>query len=55
MSPLEMARPKASGDSEPTRPPVLPPAEPQFATLTVHAGEARQKPGDSISDAIVSA
>jgi cystathionine gamma-synthase len=47
-----MARPKASGDSEPTRPPVLPPAEPQFATLTVHAGEARQKPGDSITDPI---
>jgi cystathionine gamma-synthase len=52
MSPLEMARPKASGDSEPSRPPALPPAEPQFATLTVHAGEARQKPGDAITDPI---
>jgi cystathionine gamma-synthase len=26
--------------------------EPQFATLAVHAGEARQKPGDSITDPV---
>jgi cystathionine gamma-synthase len=31
---------------------VLPGTDPQFATLAVHAGEARQKPGDSITDPI---
>ncbi len=30
----------------------LPANDPQFATLAVHAGEARQKPGDSITDPI---
>ena len=47
-----MTRPKASGDNQSSRPSPLPPAEPDFATLTVHAGEARQKPGDSITDPI---
>jgi cystathionine gamma-synthase len=49
MSPLEMTQPKASGASKPTD---LPASDPQFATLAVHAGEARQKPGDSITDPI---
>ena len=30
----------------------LTPHDPQFGTLAVHAGEARQKPGDSITDPI---
>jgi cystathionine gamma-synthase len=51
MSSLEMTRPKASGDGS-SRPAALPAVEPQFATLAVHAGEARQKPGDSITDPI---
>jgi cystathionine gamma-synthase len=52
MSSIEMTRPKASGDSQSARPAALPSAERNFATLTVHAGEARQKPGDSITDPI---
>jgi cystathionine gamma-synthase len=50
MSQVHMAPPKASGN-EPSRP-NFPPTEPQFGTLAVHAGEARQKPGDAITDAI---
>jgi cystathionine gamma-synthase len=46
-----MARPQASGDDS-SRPAALPAVDPQFATLAVHAGEARQKPGDSITDPI---
>jgi cystathionine gamma-synthase len=46
-----MARPQASGD-DPSRKVELPAPDPQFATLAVHAGEARQKPGDSITDPI---
>jgi cystathionine gamma-synthase len=49
-----MARPKASGEEPSPKPGALelPTPEPQFATLAVHAGEARQKPGDSITDPI---
>ena len=46
-----MARPKASGDDHSSSG-KLPTNDPQFATLAVHAGEARQKPGDSITDPI---
>jgi cystathionine gamma-synthase len=46
-----MARPQASGDDS-ARKVELPANDPQFATLAVHAGEARQKPGDSITDPI---
>ncbi len=46
-----MARPQASGDDS-SRKVELPANDPQFATLAVHAGEARQKPGDSITDPI---
>src|SRR5215211_8853941 len=51
MSHVKMERPKASGDDS-TRPPGLSASDPRFATLAVHAGEARQKPGDSITDPI---
>jgi cystathionine gamma-synthase len=55
-----MARSKAFGDDPSDRPdaaakiptPPLPTPDPQFATLAVHAGEARQKPGDAITDPI---
>ncbi len=52
----------ASITRTPTRPPVSTPTEPAsdespnsgpgFSTLSVHAGEARQKPGDAVTDAI---
>jgi cystathionine gamma-synthase len=45
MSTTEMTKPsenEALPDSEP----------PKFSTLSVHGGEARQKPGDSITDPI---
>ena len=51
MSHVQMARPQASGDDS-SRKVELPANDPQFATLAVHAGEARQKPGDSITDPI---
>jgi cystathionine gamma-synthase len=55
MSRVTMARSKASDDDRssksPERPALSTP-ESQFATLAVHAGEARQKPGDSITDPI---
>jgi cystathionine gamma-synthase len=51
MSHAQMSRPKSTAD-EPTVPPTLPTADQQFATVAVHAGEARQKPGDSITDPI---
>jgi cystathionine gamma-synthase len=54
-----MARPKPSGDDSSSQPdaskktaPQLPTPDAQFATLAVHAGEARQKPGDAITDPI---
>ncbi len=50
MSRAPMATPAASGD-KPSRP-TLPKADPQFGTVAVHGGEARQKPGDAITDAI---
>jgi cystathionine gamma-synthase len=55
MSHVKMAPPKASGDDHSSSQPTtvgLPTPEPQFSTLAVHAGEARQKPGDSITDPI---
>jgi cystathionine gamma-synthase len=45
-----MAPPAKPGDTSSR--PALPALEPQFGTLAVHAGEARQKPGDAITDAI---
>ena len=51
MSTTEMTKP--SQDRAPATPPS--PATdrtPEFSTLSVHAGEARQKPGDSITDPI---
>ncbi len=51
MSQVQMSRPKSTAD-EPTVAPTLPTADQQFATVAVHAGEARQKPGDSITDPI---
>jgi cystathionine gamma-synthase len=45
-----MATPASSGDNSTSR--GLPPADPKLGTLAVHAGEARQKPGDSITDPI---
>jgi cystathionine gamma-synthase len=50
MSQVPMAKPKAS-EVKPS-PLHLPTTEPQLGTLAVHAGEARQKPGDAITDAI---
>jgi len=50
MSQVPMAKPKASeGKSSPLHQPTT---EPQLGTVAVHAGEARQKPGDAITDAI---
>lgn len=50
MSQVPMAKPKASEVKSSPSP--LPTAEPQLGTVAVHAGEARQKPGDAITDAI---
>jgi cystathionine gamma-synthase len=50
MSQVPMAKPKAS-ENNPS-PLHLPTTEPQLGTVAVHAGEARQKPGDAITDAI---
>ena len=50
MSQANMTTPRASG--EPSSPRGVPPIDPKFGTLAVHAGEARQKPGDSITDPI---
>jgi cystathionine gamma-synthase len=50
MSQVPMAKPKAS-ENKPS-PLHLPTTEPQLGTVAVHAGEARQKPGDAITDAI---
>ena len=49
MSSIEMTKPTpdASQSNEPARD-----ARPQFSTLSVHGGESRQKPGDSITDPI---
>jgi cystathionine gamma-synthase len=55
MSRVTMARSKASDDdrsSKSSEAPALPTPDREFATLAVHAGEARQKPGDSITDPI---
>ncbi|HMP07252.1 MAG TPA: aminotransferase class I/II-fold pyridoxal phosphate-dependent enzyme [Lacipirellulaceae bacterium] len=46
-----MAPPLPAGDQTGTKP-RLPANDPQLGTLAVHAGEARQKPGDAITDAI---
>jgi cystathionine gamma-synthase len=51
MSQLNMARPQ-QGTNDPTPRRNLGTPDPQLATLAVHAGEARQKPGDSITDPI---
>ena len=51
MSTTEMTKPshdRASAKSSPKSEP----RQPEFSTLSVHAGEARQKPGDSITDPI---
>jgi cystathionine gamma-synthase len=50
MSQIQMESPKASGAAAAT--PLLPTNDLQFGTLAVHGGEARQKPGDAITDAI---
>jgi cystathionine gamma-synthase len=50
MSQVHMTTSKSPGD-KPSGP-SLPANDPQFGTLAVHAGEARQKPGDAITDAI---
>lgn len=44
--------PKPSPKTEGIEPSVDSDREPEFSTLSVHAGEARQKPGDSITDPI---
>lgn len=49
MSTTEMPKPTKKPSPQET-PEGTPP--PQFSTLSVHAGEARQKPGDSITDPI---
>jgi cystathionine gamma-synthase len=51
MSHAQMTRPKSAGDA-PSVSPSLPTPDQQFGTVAVHAGEARQKPGDAITDAI---
>ena len=47
---------KSSQKPSPNKPtgdlPVASKSTPEFSTLSVHAGEARQKPGDSINDPI---
>jgi cystathionine gamma-synthase len=50
MSQVHMAQPKSPSDKP--SPLSLPAPDPQVGTLAVHAGEARQKPGDAITDAI---
>jgi cystathionine gamma-synthase len=50
MSQVPMAKPKASEGKPASL--HLPTTEPQLGTVAVHAGEARQKPGDAITDAI---
>ena len=52
MSHAEMTRPPQAGDPSPAPRRGLGQPDPQFGTLAVHAGEARQKPGDSITDPI---
>src|SRR5688572_12497406 len=49
MSATHMSQP--IDDTQRSKKPVEP-AEPQISTLSVHGGEARQKPGDSITDPI---
>jgi cystathionine gamma-synthase len=49
MSTTEMTKP-AQDRTPANKPPVI--AGPEFSTLSVHGGEARQKPGDSITDPI---
>ena len=54
MSTTEMTKPspdRASAKS-PSPPPSTSDRPPEFSTLSVHGGEARQKPGDSITDPI---
>jgi len=50
MSTTEMTKPSQPKDS--AEPKIEADREPEFSTLSVHAGEARQKPGDSITDPI---
>jgi cystathionine gamma-synthase len=50
MSATDMKKPLS--EQSPTDPPAAAGKEPKFSTLSVHAGEARQKPGDSITDPI---
>ena len=50
MSQVPMAKPKSNSGKPPRI--QLPAADPQLGTMAVHAGEARQKPGDAITDAI---
>ena len=55
MSATEMTEPSSSDnltDAKSTRPKSAGGRPPQFSTLSVHAGEARQKPGDSITDPV---
>jgi cystathionine gamma-synthase len=55
MSATEMTEPSSSEnvtDAQSTRPKLAIGRPPQFSTLSVHAGEARQKPGDSITDPV---
>jgi len=51
MSTTEMTKP-AHDRSQPPSPGTPAIAGPEFSTLSVHGGEARQKPGDSITDPI---
>ncbi|QDS98573.1 trans-sulfuration enzyme family protein [Adhaeretor mobilis] len=50
MSTIEMAEPTKSDSPKSPNADAAP--EPSLATLAVHAGEARQKPGDSITDPV---
>ena len=50
MSTTEMPKPTKKPAQPQQAPEGTPP--PQFSTLSVHGGEARQKPGDSITDPI---
>jgi cystathionine gamma-synthase len=49
MSAIHMSKPQ---DKDAPAPQPAEPRPPQFSTLSVHGGEARQKPGDAITDAI---
>lgn len=51
MSTTEMTRPAHNRPTS-NSPPIPTDAGPEFSTLSVHGGEARQKPGDSITDPI---